>query len=185
MLTLKVKSFLIKFLSNKIFNIQIFSPQKIDLKQEPLCQKSCKRDCHQVRYNIANSNAKKTLALTNKHKSIISRDLITVSFMWGSFEYVGLEQSWKYSAVDFIGALGGAIGIYLGLSVLTLVVGLVYGCDLSYNYMRDYWADKNQSYDINAKNNANGGNQDLKTQPSEDKTEDETPNEDSKAEEKP
>jgi hypothetical protein len=68
------------------------------------------------------SNAKKTLALTNKHKSIISRDLITVSFLWGSFEYTGLQQDWKYSPVEFIGALGGAMGVYLGLSVLTLVV---------------------------------------------------------------
>lgn len=60
------------------------------------------------------SNAKKTLALTNKHKSIISKELTTVSFLWGSFEYVGLEQDLKYSPVDFISALGGAIGVYLG-----------------------------------------------------------------------
>lgn len=104
---------------------------------EPECQKKCKRDCHQTRYRISMSNAKKTLALTNKHKSIISRDLITVSFNWGSFEYVGLEQGWKYSPVEFISALGGAIGVYLGLSVLTLIVGLVYGCDMAFHYLRN------------------------------------------------
>lgn len=112
------------------------------MKQEAKCTKSCKRDCHQVRYTIINSNAKKTLALTNKYKSIISRDLITVSFLWGSFEYVGLEQIWKYSPVQFLSALGGAIGVYLGLSVLTLVVGLFYGTQTGYHYLNGYMENR-------------------------------------------
>jgi len=120
-------------------------PKSIDLKTEPLCKKECKRDCNQIRYIITKSNAKKTLALTNKHKSIISRDLITVSFNWGSFEYIGLEQAWKYSPVAFASALGGAIGVYLGLSVLTLVVGLIYGADMSYKYLNNYYTQRRQA----------------------------------------
>lgn len=49
-------------------------------------------------------------------------DLTTVIVNWGSFEYLTLEQELKYSSVsEFIGAVGGAIGIWLGLSVLSLL----------------------------------------------------------------
>ena len=48
-------------------------------------------------------------------------DLTTVYLNWGSFEYINFEQDWVWSATSFIGALGGALGMWLGLSVLSLI----------------------------------------------------------------
>ncbi|KAI6207008.1 hypothetical protein M3Y94_00980600 [Aphelenchoides besseyi] len=129
------------------------NPKTIDLATEPKCKEDCKRDCHQTRYKITRSNAKKQLALNELYKEYVSNDLTTVSLTWGSFEYLSLEQDWKYTPVSFAAALGGAIGIYLGLSVLTVIVGLAYGCDVSYKYLTGYYKDRRQSRRVkNTKN---------------------------------
>ncbi|KAI6239593.1 Amiloride-sensitive sodium channel subunit beta [Aphelenchoides fujianensis] len=134
-------------------NYTMESPPAGEITAERACIKKCKRDCRQTRYTITRSNAKKTLALNEKHKQSIGRDLITVSVTWGSFEYLLLEQDWKYTPVAFAAALGGAIGIYLGLSVLTLIVGVVYGADLAFKYSSGYWKDRQQSRRVKNRDN--------------------------------
>jgi hypothetical protein len=48
-------------------------------------------------------------------------DFTTVVLKWGSFEYLTLEQDWVWSATTFIAAIGGSIGMWLGLSILSLI----------------------------------------------------------------
>jgi hypothetical protein len=48
-------------------------------------------------------------------------DLTTVVLNWGSFEYLSLEQKWVWSVATFIAALGGSIGMWLGLSFISLL----------------------------------------------------------------
>lgn len=48
-------------------------------------------------------------------------DLTTIMLNWGSFEYLTLEQQLQYTPTSFIGTVGGAIGMWLGLSILSLI----------------------------------------------------------------
>lgn len=46
---------------------------------------------------------------------------------WGSFEFLKMEQSYKYkNFAAFLAELGGSLGIWLGLSVLSLLQGSVF-----------------------------------------------------------
>ncbi|VDM29897.1 unnamed protein product [Toxocara canis] len=49
------------------------------------------------------------------------KDLTLVNLNWGSFEYLTLKQDWVWSVPTFIAALGGSIGMWLGLSILSLI----------------------------------------------------------------
>jgi len=40
---------------------------------------------------------------------------------WNSFEFLKLDQDWKWDKSAFVAALGGSMGMYLGLSVLSLI----------------------------------------------------------------
>uniref|UniRef100_A0A7E4W5G7 Amiloride-sensitive sodium channel n=1 Tax=Panagrellus redivivus TaxID=6233 RepID=A0A7E4W5G7_PANRE len=77
------------------------------------CSKKCLRDCKQIRYQIS---------LDQKGRSV-RPDLTTVVLNWGSFEYLSLEQQYVWSVATFIAALGGSIGMWLGLSILSLIQG--------------------------------------------------------------
>jgi hypothetical protein len=45
-----------------------------------------------------------------------------INIAWGSFEYFQLEQNYKFANIEnFFADVGGAIGIWLGLSILSLI----------------------------------------------------------------
>jgi hypothetical protein len=81
---------------------------------DELCAKKCLRDCKQIRYQVN---------LDQKGRSV-RPDLTTVVLNWGSFEYLSLEQKWVWSVATFIAALGGSIGMWLGLSFISLLQGI-------------------------------------------------------------
>ncbi|CAJ0590278.1 unnamed protein product [Cylicocyclus nassatus] len=80
------------------------------------CTSRCFRDCKQIRYEIDHENQGRMLR----------PDLTLINLNWGSFEYLSMEQQWKYSITAFIAALGGSIGMWLGLSILSLIQGGTY-----------------------------------------------------------
>ncbi|KAK5970540.1 hypothetical protein GCK32_013736 [Trichostrongylus colubriformis] len=80
------------------------------------CTKTCYRDCRQIRYEIDHEVQGK----------MVRPDLTLINLNWGSFEYLTMEQQWKYSITAFIAALGGSIGMWLGLSILSLIQGGTY-----------------------------------------------------------
>ncbi|KAE9548837.1 hypothetical protein FO519_007956 [Halicephalobus sp. NKZ332] len=80
------------------------------------CSNKCYRDCNQIRYEIDHET---------KGKSV-RPDLTTVYINWGSFEFLTLEQQRIWSVPTFIAALGGSIGMWLGLSILSLLQGATY-----------------------------------------------------------
>ncbi|KAK0399741.1 hypothetical protein QR680_003191 [Steinernema hermaphroditum] len=75
------------------------------------CGKNCFRDCHQIRYDIDH----------DQKGRMVRKDLTLVNLNWGSFEYLTLEQDWVWTIATFIAALGGSIGMWLGLSILSLI----------------------------------------------------------------
>ncbi|KHJ90211.1 hypothetical protein OESDEN_09949 [Oesophagostomum dentatum] len=75
------------------------------------CANRCYRDCRQIRYEIDHEVQGK----------MVRPDLTLINLNWGSFEYLTMEQQWKYSVTAFIAALGGSIGMWLGLSILSLI----------------------------------------------------------------
>ncbi|KAI6186809.1 Amiloride-sensitive sodium channel subunit beta [Aphelenchoides besseyi] len=87
------------------------------------CQKNCHRDCTQIRY-----------AVTHKTQGRLLRpDMTVMELQWGSFEYLSMKQDWVWSVTTFIAALGGSIGLWLGLSILSLIQGGTY----LYSYLTD------------------------------------------------
>ncbi|KAK6753235.1 hypothetical protein RB195_012683 [Necator americanus] len=80
------------------------------------CGKRCFRDCRQIRYEIDHE----------VQGRMVRPDLTLINLNWGSFEYLTMEQQWKYSITAFIAALGGSIGMWLGLSILSLIQGGTY-----------------------------------------------------------
>ncbi|CAD6193473.1 unnamed protein product [Caenorhabditis auriculariae] len=80
------------------------------------CSKNCYRDCKQYRFKVNH-------AVKGR---MVRPDLTLVELSWGSFEYLTMEQHWKYTIASFIASLGGAMGMWLGLSILSLVQGGTY-----------------------------------------------------------
>lgn len=80
------------------------------------CAKKCHRSCDQIRFNIDHERKGKSAR----------PDFTTVVLNWGSFEYLTLEQDWVWSPTTFIAAIGGSIGMWLGLSILSLIQGSTY-----------------------------------------------------------
>uniref|UniRef100_A0A9J2PU91 Amiloride-sensitive sodium channel n=1 Tax=Ascaris lumbricoides TaxID=6252 RepID=A0A9J2PU91_ASCLU len=83
---------------------------------EKECTDGCYRDCTQIRYEIDHE----------QQGRMARKDLTLVNLNWGSFEYLTLEQKWVWSIPTFIAALGGSIGMWLGLSILSLIQGGTY-----------------------------------------------------------
>ncbi|VDM95013.1 unnamed protein product [Thelazia callipaeda] len=81
--------------------------QKYDEKE---CTKSCFRNCKQIRFQIDRET----------NGPMLQKDLTMIRLNWRSFEYLSLEQDRVYSITSFIAELGGSIGVWLGLSVLSL-----------------------------------------------------------------
>jgi hypothetical protein len=44
-----------------------------------------------------------------------------ITLLWGAFEYLDLEQKYVWTLWTFIAAIGGSIGLWLGLSVLSII----------------------------------------------------------------
>jgi len=80
------------------------------------CANRCYRDCLQIRFEIDHENQGK----------MVRPDLTLINLNWGSFEYLTLEQQWVWTFATFFAALGGSIGMWLGLSILSLIQGGTY-----------------------------------------------------------
>jgi hypothetical protein len=75
------------------------------------CTSKCLRDCNQIRYELKHSEKGR----------MVNNGTTLVNLNFGAFEYVKLTQDWKWTITTFIAAVGGAIGVYLGLSVLSVI----------------------------------------------------------------
>ncbi|KAI6228745.1 Amiloride-sensitive sodium channel subunit beta [Aphelenchoides fujianensis] len=80
------------------------------------CQKNCRRDCTQIRYSVVHKTQGR----------LLRPDMTVMELQWGSFEYLSMKQDWVWSVTTFIAALGGSIGLWLGLSILSLIQGGTY-----------------------------------------------------------
>jgi hypothetical protein len=78
-----------------------------------------------------------SLKQTKNHESIYfhpvtrekikAKNITSFNIDWGAFEFLKMEQCYKYETfVSFLSELGGSLGIWLGLSVLSLLQGSVF-----------------------------------------------------------
>lgn len=75
------------------------------------CAARCVPDCIQMRYDV-----------TVLEKGRASRpDLTEIIVYWTTFEYLEMEQVLQWTFPGFMAALGGSIGLWLGLSILSLI----------------------------------------------------------------
>ncbi|VDN42106.1 unnamed protein product [Gongylonema pulchrum] len=75
------------------------------------CLKSCYRNCKQIRFRVDHEIK----------GPMLNSNLTMVTLNWRSFEYLSLEQNRVYTVTSFIAEIGGSIGVWLGLSVLSLI----------------------------------------------------------------
>ncbi|MFH4976522.1 hypothetical protein AB6A40_003231 [Gnathostoma spinigerum] len=80
------------------------------------CSNNCKRHCEQIRYQVDH----------DQKGPMVQKDLTLINLNWRSFEYINLEQQKVWTFATFIAALGGSIGVWLGLSVLSLLQGITF-----------------------------------------------------------
>jgi hypothetical protein len=105
------------------FLIKIFFSDQSHQHSENDCVNKCRRSCKQLRYKI-NLVGSKESTIRGESSDDISRALYQtqVNLGWGSFEFFQLEQNYKWDSIEnFFSDVGGAIGIWLGLSVLSLI----------------------------------------------------------------
>uniref|UniRef100_A0A914HZ17 Amiloride-sensitive sodium channel n=1 Tax=Globodera rostochiensis TaxID=31243 RepID=A0A914HZ17_GLORO len=82
------------------------------------CAQSCVPHCVQMRYSLSHNQQRA------KNPVITSIKLI-----WGAFEYLELEQTYVWSLWTFTAAIGGSIGMWLGLSMLSLIQLIIFLTD--------------------------------------------------------
>ncbi|KAI6200656.1 Del-6 [Aphelenchoides besseyi] len=93
---------------------------------EKRCVAKCRHGCTMTRYSIKQLNNRPSIGLREGHPMLFPNQT-TFLLQWGAFEFLHMEQSYKYeSFVSFVSELGGTLGIWLGLSVLTLLQGSVF-----------------------------------------------------------
>ncbi|KAL3986142.1 Amiloride-sensitive sodium channel family protein [Acanthocheilonema viteae] len=80
------------------------------------CTRKCYRSCDQITYEVSHV----------QHGKTFHRGFTIINLNWGSFEYLTLSQYWVWSMPTFIAALGGSMGAWLGLSILSLIQGSTY-----------------------------------------------------------
>lgn len=90
---------------------------------EKSCTRECRRSCKQIRYTINLVGSKEsTTKAGQSDNSTKAMHQTQVNLAWGSFEYFQLEQNYKWTSIEnFFADVGGAIGIWLGLSILSLI----------------------------------------------------------------
>ncbi|CAK5019136.1 unnamed protein product [Meloidogyne enterolobii] len=80
------------------------------------CVDQCAPECTQTRYE-----------LTTTHKTALHPRLeVQLTLSWGAFEYLRLIQQDRWSFTKFLSQIGGATGVWLGLSALSIVQFLTF-----------------------------------------------------------
>ncbi|CAJ0938932.1 unnamed protein product, partial [Mesorhabditis belari] len=85
-------------------------------KQENECRSYCRPDCIQIRYNLVHMPQGKAPRA----------NFTSIEIHWGAFEFLNMEQSYVWTFWKLVAAIGGGIGVWLGLSVLSLIQGVGY-----------------------------------------------------------
>ena len=78
---------------------------------DQLCAQHCLPHCVQIRYNVQPAQKGRSL----------NPQITMITLLWGAFEYLDLEQKYVWTLWTFIAAIGGSIGLWLGLSVLSII----------------------------------------------------------------
>uniref|UniRef100_A0A915MIB5 Amiloride-sensitive sodium channel n=1 Tax=Meloidogyne javanica TaxID=6303 RepID=A0A915MIB5_MELJA len=79
------------------------------------CGGQCVPECTQTRYE-----------LTTSHKTALHPQEVQLTLSWGAFEYLRLIQQERWSFTKFLSQIGGATGVWLGLSALSIVQFLTF-----------------------------------------------------------
>jgi len=89
------------------------------------CLKDCPLECDSVSYDVEMSSLDiETNAelFTRFNKSIEQyRDFVSLNIYFANLKYTQIEQTPKTSVIELISNLGGALGIFLGFSVFSLI----------------------------------------------------------------
>ncbi|CAD5228417.1 unnamed protein product [Bursaphelenchus xylophilus] len=138
----------------------VIDVQKQSNRSEQACTKRCYRDCHQLRYSV--SVDQKVSVTEVEDQRVRNSNVTSIFLLWGSFEYIEVTQSRVYTTASFIGELGGVIGMWLGLSMLSLIQMMTWATeklfvkatDVAKDVKNDYERRHSSAQDLTAKNNS-------------------------------
>jgi len=82
-----------------------------NLETTDKCDSTCYRDCKQIRFETDFED----------EGPMVNKLVTLVSLSWGAFEYLTLKQRWEWTPSTLLAALGGSIGMWLGLSILAVI----------------------------------------------------------------
>jgi len=93
------------------------------------CQRECPLECEKVTYELQLSSFDLSLdqfeAFFNKNKSLLfnvhKRNFLILNIFYPHLEYTVITVEPKTNIIDLISSLGGALGIFLGLSIFNFV----------------------------------------------------------------
>ncbi|CAD5221371.1 unnamed protein product [Bursaphelenchus okinawaensis] len=106
-------------------NLTYCNYQKCDIKDDNFdeleCTKKCVRDCHQLIYSIKTFQRGRVVMLSPEGKPAVADNVLSMALQFGSFEYLKVEQEYAFTFASFIGEFGGALGMWLGLSILSVL----------------------------------------------------------------
>ncbi|CAD5221369.1 unnamed protein product [Bursaphelenchus okinawaensis] len=123
----------------------VIDVQKQSNKSEEACTKRCFRDCHQLRYSV--SVDQKVSVTEVGDQRVRNTNLTSIFLLWGSFEYIEVTQSRVYTTASFIGELGGVIGMWLGLSMLSLIQMMTWATERIFVKASDVAKDVKHDFD--------------------------------------
>ena len=126
-----------------------------------VCQSSCEFECSPIEFDIKTYNGhyptthyKSILQqwVQNNNKNVSYSDIpdsfAKVNVYYHSMQYLTTEQTQKFQGIDLLSNLGGVLGLWLGISLMTLIeiVELIY--NLIYTFVKYRLIIKNAKINV-------------------------------------
>jgi len=86
----------------------------IQNKEHQMCQDECPEECDSVRYELTHS-------FTKLAYNASEENMVFFNIFYANLEYTVIDQIPKMDGFDFISNIGGNLGLFIGISFLSLI----------------------------------------------------------------
>ncbi|KAI6238391.1 hypothetical protein M3Y99_00690200 [Aphelenchoides fujianensis] len=116
------------------------SADEIMRKVDPPCLPSCKMECQRWDYQIFNSYSqpfsRSATAYLQKHEKLrqskLDKDFVGIDIYFRDIAYTEYKQVHKTTMNEIWSSLGGNMGLFLGMSLLSVIEVLIYLCKITW-----------------------------------------------------
>ncbi|KAI6220167.1 hypothetical protein M3Y95_01056200 [Aphelenchoides besseyi] len=119
------------------------SADEIMRKVDPPCLQSCKMECQRWDYQIFNSYSqpfsRSATAYLQKHEKLrrskLDKDFVGIDIYFRDIAYTEYKQVHKTTMNEVWSSLGGNMGLFLGMSLLSVIEVIIYLCKISWLFV--------------------------------------------------